>query len=222
MCEDFKTDLTTYPTPTAPTVHNVLMHQKTHITTSGHTYVLWNGQPPGQSEFCTEGVGIWPQDSTTHKSNHQNCSLTKQNGESIVLFESAREEFQMLVPLDFWWDMKKDYWMCNVKVCKQKQFKSRTIEKSSHITTALWNCSLDDGTTKIIEGSSSHQSCTEQSHGWEDTIDTCPVTTKFHALKHTSFLCWMVMSPMHHHAQSYPHTVLDTRDLPIHMWFHYS
>jgi hypothetical protein len=128
----------------------------------------------------------------------------------------------MLVPLDFWWDMKKDYWMCNVKVCKQKQFKSRTIEKSSHITTALWNCSLDDGTTKIIEGSSSHQSCTEQSHGWEDTIDTCPVTTKFHALKHTSFLCWMVMSPMHHHAQSYPHTVLDTRDLPIHMWFHYS
>jgi hypothetical protein len=35
--------------------------------------------------------------------------LTKQNGESIVLFESAREEFQMLVPLDFWWDMKKDY-----------------------------------------------------------------------------------------------------------------
>jgi hypothetical protein len=26
MFEDFKTDLTTYPTPTAPTVHNVLMH----------------------------------------------------------------------------------------------------------------------------------------------------------------------------------------------------
>jgi hypothetical protein len=75
--------------------------------------------------------------------------LTKQNG------ESAREEFQIIVPSDFWRDLKKDYWnVCNVKVCKQKQFKSRTIEKSSHITTALWNCSLDDGTTKIIEGSS--------------------------------------------------------------------
>jgi hypothetical protein len=78
--------------------------------------------------------------------------------------------------------------MCNVKVYKQKQFKSRIIEKRSHITTALWNRSLDDGTTKIIEGSS-HWSCPEQSYGWEDTIDTCPVTTKFHALKHTSFLC---------------------------------
>jgi hypothetical protein len=35
----------------------------------------------------------------------------------------------------------------------------------------------------------------KQNHGWEDTIDTCPVTTKFRALKHTSFLCWMLMSP---------------------------
>jgi hypothetical protein len=28
MFEDFKTDLTTYPTPTAPTVHNVLMYYR--------------------------------------------------------------------------------------------------------------------------------------------------------------------------------------------------
>jgi hypothetical protein len=51
--------------------------------------------------------------------------LTKQNGESIVLFDSAREEIQILVPLDFWWDLKKDYW--NVQ-CESLQAKTVQVK----------------------------------------------------------------------------------------------